>query len=112
MNSETFLQKKEKKKWKEKYSNSKNFVSQILSQISSSKLHKNLQHFIFSIPFFLSCLLCIKLFFKNFIVCVIPVSKLESCGTYCLNLLFELTVWTYRLILHTKAPLKHYPVKY
>ena len=53
MNSETFLQNKKKKKKKEKYSNSKNFVSRTLSQISSSKLYKNLQHFIFSVPFFL-----------------------------------------------------------
>ena len=47
MNSETFLQKKEK------YLNSNDFVSGTLSQISSNKFHKNLQHFIFSIPFFL-----------------------------------------------------------
>ena len=33
-----------------------------------------------------------------------PVSEVESCGTYCLNLPFEFTVWIYRLILHTKAP--------
>ena len=36
MNSETFQQ---NEKRKEKYLNSKNFVSQALSQISSSKLH-------------------------------------------------------------------------
>ena len=41
------------KKGKEIYSNSKNFVSRTLSQISSSKLHKKLQGFIFSISFFL-----------------------------------------------------------
>ena len=37
--------------------------------------------------------LCIKYPNKNFIVRVInfePISVLESCGTYCLNLLFEL----------------------
>ena len=44
MNSEAFLQ---NKKRKEKYSNSKNFVSRTLSQISSCKLYKNLQHYLF-----------------------------------------------------------------
>ena len=43
MNSETFRQnkkkKKKKKEKKEEYSNSKNFISWTLSQISSSKLH-------------------------------------------------------------------------
>ena len=44
---------------------------------------------------FLSCFFCIKFLLKNFIVCVNlfeSVSELESCGTYCLNLPFELTV--------------------
>ena len=42
-----------KPKSKEKYSNSKNFISRTLTQINSNKLHKNLPHFIFSITFFL-----------------------------------------------------------
>ena len=42
-----------KQKRNEKYSNSMNFVSRTLSQISSCKLYENLQHFIFSLPFFL-----------------------------------------------------------
>ena len=44
---------KKNKKRKEKYSNSKKFVSRTLSQISSSKLHKNLQLYTFCILFIL-----------------------------------------------------------
>ena len=62
-------QKKKRKILKEKYSNSKSFVSRTLSQISSRKLRKNLPHFIFFIPFF--CFFCIKFLFKNCIVCFI-----------------------------------------
>ena len=50
MNFETF---RWNEKRKEKYSNSKNFVSQTLSDRFPANHTKNLQHFIFSIPFFL-----------------------------------------------------------
>ena len=83
-----------KQKRNEKYSNSMNFVSWTFSQISSSELHWNLQHFIFSIPFFLVSLYKIHLKKKLYCLCYLfePVSELESCGTYCLNLPFNIAL--------------------
>ena len=49
MNSETFRQNKKEKK---NTQIQRTLFTRTRSQISSSKLHKNLQHFIFSIPFF------------------------------------------------------------
>ena len=98
MNFETFRynkkNKQKNKKRKEKYSNSKNFVSpDTLSDKFPANCTKHLQHFILSIPFFLISLHKIP-FKKLYCLCYPfePISELESCGTYCLILLTEITV--------------------
>ena len=57
---------------------------------------KNLQHYIFSVPSFL--FLCTTFSLKITLLSVLffePISELESCGTYCLNLLFDLPLMTH-----------------
>ena len=70
MNSETFWLNEKKKKKKEKYSNSKNFVSRTLSQISFPQIALKFATFYLFYPF-LSRFFSIKFTFKSFVVCVI-----------------------------------------
>ena len=68
-----------------------NFFPDTLSDKFPANCIKNLQHFIFSISFFLISLYKIPL--KNlYCQCYLfeQISELESCRTYCLNLPFEI----------------------
>ena len=80
---------------KRKYSNSKNFVSRTLFQIIFPQIGLkicNTSTFLSLSFLFLSY----KNPFKNlYYLCYLfeLISELESCGTYCLNLLFKFTAW-------------------
>ena len=101
MNPETFQW---NKKRNENYSNSKNFISPDTLSDKFPQITQKFATLYFFYPF-LSCFFCIKFFFKNF-VCVIFLNQYPNLKAA------ELTVWTYCLILHTKAPEKHYPVEH
>ena len=90
MNPKTFLQNKEKKNTQIQ----KKFAS---LDTLSDKFQRIAIKFatLYLFYLFLSCFFCIKfLFKKSFCLYYLfePVSELESCGTYCLNLLFENTI--------------------